>query len=771
MTRRLGCIGAVAVSCALGAVPVAAQDAIRLRSRTFVPAPNIGVAEALAERAIEPLERARTASPSRRHLLIQFDRTPDRSALERIRAAGAIPLRYVPDNALAVSVPADFDPTRIAGARWTGHLQPVDRLSQATRADLDRPAPLHPLTLVEFHPDVTAAEIDAHLAAAGASRLNVTGLASYTALIPTQASTIVELALLDAVAWIYPGRLELEASRPAALCAGALRTEGIVANYATTGDGWDGPGLGAATLGYFVSRASPDLSAAMQLAELTRAMEEWSRYVQVSWTPQSSGTRQRTVNISWLPLDHQDGFPFTSEILAHTFYPAPVVSEPLAGDVHFNDALLWGAGNPERWDVFSVALHELGHSLGLQHADDPDSVMYPILRRFETGLAAIDIQTIRGLYASTTTGALPSGWMASRIGPAAGMVAVSGGRFTVTAGGADIWGTSDEFGFVASALHGDGDIVARVDSLTGTNRWSKAGLMIRSSANARAAHGFALVSLDRGVAFQRRATYGGASEHTDGGPGTAPRWLWLSRRGARVEAYSADDGSDWHLIGHARIALELPALAGLAVTNHATTGTATAVFSHVSITPQPAPVWLSTDIGAVGRAGRWTRSGDRLRVTAAGPDIWGNEDAFRFVWRTVAGDVDVVVRLTSLSRTRSWTKAGVMIRGGLERGAAHGAMLGSAAKGFAFQRRPRAGGLSEHTAGGAGAAPAWLKLSRRGNVVTAYRSADGRQWTRVGSDTIGLGSLAFIGVAVSSHSAEATCDAVFDGLTIEQVPP
>ena len=62
-------------------------------------------------------------------------------------------------------------------------------------------------------------------------------------------------------------------------------------------------------------------------------------------------------------------------ILAHTFAPPPISPEPLAGDSHFDDAETWRIGSD--FDVFSIALHELGHSLGLAHSDDPNAVMYP----------------------------------------------------------------------------------------------------------------------------------------------------------------------------------------------------------------------------------------------------------------------------------------------------------------------------------------------------------------------------------------------------------
>ena len=70
------------------------------------------------------------------------------------------------------------------------------------------------------------------------------------------------------------------------------------------------------------------------------------------------------------------------------------------------------------------------------------------------------------------------------------------------------------------------------------------------------------------------------------------------------------------------------------------------------------------DIGNPTIAGSTTTSGATYTIRAAGSDIWNNADQFHFAYRVVSGDLDVSVRVASLTNTDAWAKAGVMIRRG-----------------------------------------------------------------------------------------------------------
>jgi regulation of enolase protein 1 (concanavalin A-like superfamily) len=370
-----------------------------------------------------------------------------------------------------------------------------------------------------------------------------------------------------------------------------------------------------------------------------------------------------------------------------------------------------------------------------------------------------------------SSSSLPAPWLTRDIGSvgAAGSAAASGTGFVVEGAGADVWGSADAFRFVYQTLTGDGAIVARVASLETVDAWTKAGVMIRSTLQANAAHAFMVVSPGKGTAFQRRPTAGGASASTAGPAAIAPHWVRLERRGQTVLASTSTNGTSWTLVGQATVALGATAYAGVAVSSHRTGVLATAVFDGVSTgtAAAAAPEWTSRDVGAVGAAGSGSVSGTTVTVRGAGADVWGTADAFHFVHRALPGDGEIVARVATVQNVNAWTKAGVMIRQSLQPGSPHAFMMVTPGKGLAFQRRRTSGGLSTHTSGGSGTAPAWVKLTRRGQTVTAYRSSDGVTWTTIGQDTLTISGTVYVGLAVGSHVTGTAATATFTNVAVQ----
>jgi regulation of enolase protein 1 (concanavalin A-like superfamily) len=393
-------------------------------------------------------------------------------------------------------------------------------------------------------------------------------------------------------------------------------------------------------------------------------------------------------------------------------------------------------------------------------------------RRYAT-LVCFMVGTVVALGARSfaQSAAVPSPWAAQDIGSPAIAGASSydpaTGSFSIDAAGTDIWGTADQFRFVYQPLTGDAVVTARIDAVAFAHAWSKAGVMIRSSLSADAAHGFAFVSAGKGAGFQRRPDIGSSTLSTVASTAVAPHWVRLVRNGSTVTASLSPDGITWTTVGSETIKLGATAYVGIGVTSHNPSQGTTAVVSAVTASVPGALVAAQSnqDIGAPAIAGSAQFSNGTYTVTGAGNDIWGTADQFHYVYQPVSGDVEVSVRVQSIGNTSGWAKAGVMVRQNLTAGSAH-AFAGIAAQnGYLFNRRTTPGGSTTLTPE-SGAPPGWVRLRRVADLVTAYRSTDGVTWTVIGTDSFPMTAPLYVGIAVTSRNASASTTAVLTNYTV-----
>jgi hypothetical protein len=163
-----------------------------------------------------------------------------------------------------------------------------------------------------------------------------------------------------------------------------------------------------------------------------------------------------------------------------------------------------------------------------------------------------------------------------------------GSSLNVTGGGNDVWSKADAFQFVYESVTGDVTITAKLKSVTTTNQWTKAMLMMRdgTTAGARNAAVLGTPTPANSYRYQVRSLAGGDTTSFFAGPGTLPRWLRLVRTGDTFTGSYSSDGVTWQLINSASIP-STPAtmLVGLGVTGHTTTNAlATAQFDFISVT-------------------------------------------------------------------------------------------------------------------------------------------------------------------------------------------
>jgi ABC-type transport system involved in multi-copper enzyme maturation permease subunit len=150
-----------------------------------------------------------------------------------------------------------------------------------------------------------------------------------------------------------------------------------------------------------------------------------------------------------------------------------------------------------------------------------------------------------------------------------------------------------------------------------------------------------------------------------------------------------------------------------------------------------------------------------------GPGGEAVTDAFYFVRQPLTGNGSITARVTSFTVVQNgqappgqvadttptlqpWSKAGIIIKASTRQGSAYAAMTVTGSHGVRMQYD-----FTQDIAGMPGgvsaAHPRWLRLTRSGDVITGYDSADGSHWTLVGTaDLAGLPSTAQVGLFATS---------------------
>jgi hypothetical protein len=378
---------------------LSADQTIRLKTR-LLQAPDD-----LQAHRVGSLKRRHSG---RSHFLIQFSSPPSAEQIQALKGRGAAIMSYVPDAALVVSAGDDISWDNL-DLRFIGRLEALDKLSPMLSPDLTPDGNGGNFVVVEFHPD---ADMDEARTLVLERNLQIDERGN---MLPTQLlvegtlDDIGRLADWDEVAYIFPASPELANGDDVRACVGALTVQGPVGQYVLMGPGWPQTGAPGSpiALHYFFGDLTSRIPAGTVQSEILRALTEWTKHGNVQFSPGQSATDPRTLNIFFASGAHGDAYPFTPQggMLAHTFYPAPPNSEPVAGDMHLNADETWNVG--ASIDLFSVALHEAGHALGLAHTDDPTAVMYPYYRFNTAGLSANDIGGVQALYGAQQTAPTP----------------------------------------------------------------------------------------------------------------------------------------------------------------------------------------------------------------------------------------------------------------------------------------------------------------------------------------------------------------------------
>jgi ABC-type transport system involved in multi-copper enzyme maturation permease subunit/regulation of enolase protein 1 (concanavalin A-like superfamily) len=145
-------------------------------------------------------------------------------------------------------------------------------------------------------------------------------------------------------------------------------------------------------------------------------------------------------------------------------------------------------------------------------------------------------------------------------------------------------------------------------------------------------------------------------------------------------------------------------------------------------------------------------------------------DSFNFAHQPLTGDGTITVRVISLTGAHSnlnngpgvhvgsglvpglmpWSKAGIIIKQSLHQGSAYAAMMVTGSNGVRMQYN-YTGDIAGMPGKVSSSDPRWLRLTRSGDTITGYESADGTHWTQVGTVQLaGLPATVQVGLFATS---------------------
>ncbi|CAG9537330.1 unnamed protein product [Cercopithifilaria johnstoni] len=157
-------------------------------------------------------------------------------------------------------------------------------------------------------------------------------------------------------------------------------------------------------LTYSIESLADDLSEREVRDAIRKACDTWSAVIPITLNEIS---KKADITVAFARRMHGDPWPFDGQggVLAHATLPS-------SGILHFDSDEKWVYMNPkaissyDSTDVLQVAVHEIGHVLGLEHSSDSDSIMAPFYQEIMDNngnyimpkLSVSDVKNIQHLY-------------------------------------------------------------------------------------------------------------------------------------------------------------------------------------------------------------------------------------------------------------------------------------------------------------------------------------------------------------------------------------
>lgn len=191
--------------------------------------------------------------------------------------------------------------------------------------------------------------------------------------------------------------------------------EDRVVPYAVTGNSWvtpdlvtlsfqpDGTNLGGVVSNLFAKFNARFGSSIAWQNQILRAAQQWALQTNLNFTLVADNGSESG---SGLYMEGDPGFgdirvggyAFGRSSLAMAYLPPPATNYSLAGDIAFNTSQTFNIGST--YDVFTVAMHEIGHALGLGHSTTNSAIMAANYSGSKNGLNGDDVSGIRKIYSA-----------------------------------------------------------------------------------------------------------------------------------------------------------------------------------------------------------------------------------------------------------------------------------------------------------------------------------------------------------------------------------
>ncbi len=154
---------------------------------------------------------------------------------------------------------------------------------------------------------------------------------------------------------------------------------------------------GKTNLAFYFANGTAKINGTIERDLIRAAFQLWADETPLTFN-EVSDPAQADIVIGWAEAEHGDGDPFDGpgDVLAHASYPNPYQERQIF--LHFDDAERWVDSNTQNVDLLTVAAHEIGHNLGLDHSNDPNALMYPSYSGPHRFLGNDDIAGVQSLY-------------------------------------------------------------------------------------------------------------------------------------------------------------------------------------------------------------------------------------------------------------------------------------------------------------------------------------------------------------------------------------